>query len=64
MRVAIELTEPFAERLREEAARLGVAPEELARAAVNDLLGTQREDFRAAAEYVLRKNEDLYRRLA
>jgi hypothetical protein len=64
MRVAIELTEPLAERLREEAARLGVAPEELARAAVNDLLSTQREDFRAAAEYVLRKNEDLYRRLA
>jgi hypothetical protein len=64
MRVAIELTEPLAERLREEAARLGVAPEELARAAVNDLLSTQRDDFRAAAEYVLRKNEDLYRRLA
>ncbi len=64
MKVAIELSEPQADRLREEAERLGVAPEELARAAVADLLSVQREDFRSAAAYVLRKNEELYRRLA
>ena len=64
MRLAIDLTELQADRLRQEAARLGVAPEELARAAVADLLTAQREDFREAAEHVLRKNEELYRRLA
>ncbi len=64
MKVAIELSQPQADRLHEEAARLGVAPEELARAAVADLLSAQREDFRTAASYVLRKNEELYRRLA
>ena len=64
MKVAIELSQPQADRLREEATRLGVAPEELARAAVADLLSAQREDFRTAADYVLRKNEELYRRLA
>jgi hypothetical protein len=64
MKLAIELSQPQVERLREEAARLGLAPEELARAAVADLLTEQREDFRAAAEYVLRKNEELYHRLA
>jgi len=64
MRVAIDLTELQADRLREEAARLGVAPEELAKAAVADLLTAHREDFREAAEHVLRKNEELYRRLA
>jgi hypothetical protein len=64
MKVAIELSQPQADRLREEAARLGVAPEELARAAVADLLSAQHEDFRTAASYVLRKNEELYRRLA
>jgi hypothetical protein len=64
MKVAIELSQPQADRLREEATRLGVAPEELARAAVADLLGAQREDFRTAVDYVLRKNEELYRRLA
>jgi hypothetical protein len=64
MKLAIELSQPQADRLREKAARLGVAPEELVRAAVVDLLSTQREDFRSAAGYVLRKNEALYRRLA
>lgn len=64
MRVAMDLTELQADRLRDEAARLGVAPEELARAAVADLLTAPRDDFREAAEHVLRKNEELYRRLA
>ena len=64
MKVAIELSQAQADRLREEATRLGVTPEELARAAVADLLSAQREDFRTAADYVLRKNEELYRRLA
>jgi hypothetical protein len=41
-----------------------VKPEDLARAAVADLLTHEDEDFRAAAEQVLRKNEELYRRLA
>lgn len=64
MKVAIELTESEAHRLREEASRLGVAPEDLARAAVTDLLSMTGDDFQAAADYVLRKNEELYRRLA
>jgi hypothetical protein len=64
MKLAIELTESQAERLREEAGRLGVAPEELARAAVSDLLTAQGDEFRRAAELVLEKNQELYRRLA
>jgi hypothetical protein len=39
-------------------------PEELARAAVADLLTTPDDEFRAAAEVVLVKNAELYRRLA
>jgi hypothetical protein len=64
MKLAIELTESQAQRLREEAGRLGVAPEELARAAVSDLLSAQGDEFQRAAELVLRKNQELYRRLA
>jgi len=64
MKLAIELTSPQAERLREEATRLGVAPEELARAALADLLTAHDEEFHEAAQRVLRKNEELYRRLA
>ena len=53
-----------AEKLREEAQRLGVAPEELARAALADLLGTPDAEFRAVATRILHKNQELYRRLA
>ncbi len=64
MKLTIDLSSAQAERLRQEAKRLGLAPEELARAAIADLLATPDEEFRRAAERVLRKNEELYRRLA
>ena len=64
MKVSIELSTVEAERLGQEAARLGVPLERLAHAAVVDLVARERSDFEAAAERVLRKNEDLYRRLA
>jgi hypothetical protein len=64
MKLTIDLSPAQAERLRLEAERLGLAPEDLARAAVADLLATRDDEFKAAAERVLRKNEELYRRLA
>ena len=64
MKIAIDLSEPQESQLRERAKALGVAPEELARAAVADLLGQADEEFNAAAERVMRKNAELYRRLA
>ena len=64
MKLSIELNEAEGTKLRDEAARLGVEPEDLARAALADLLRNEDEDFRRAAEQVLRKNEELYRRLA
>ncbi len=64
MKLSIDLSAAQAERLRAEAERLGLTPEELARAAVNDLLASVGEDFEAAARRVLKKNEELYRRLA
>ena len=64
MKLSIDLSPAQAERLRLEAERLGLTPEDLARAAIADLLATTGEDFRAAAERVLKKNEELYRRLA
>ena len=64
MKLAVELTETEDARLKETAARLGVDPADLAHAAISDLLSTPDEDFRVAADHVLRKNEELYRRLA
>ncbi len=64
MKLAFELPPAQADRLREEARRLRLAPEDLARAALADLLGTPDAEFRAAAARVLQKNHELYRRLA
>lgn len=64
MRVAIELTESQVDELRARAKRLGLAPEELAGAVVADLLSAPEPDFNEAAERVLSKNSELYRRLA
>jgi len=61
MKLTIDLSAAQAERLRDEAARLGLAPEDLARAALADLLANRDDDFKTAAERVLRKNEELYR---
>jgi len=45
MRLTIDLSPPQAERLRHEAERLGLAPEELARATITDLLATPDQEF-------------------
>ena len=64
MKLDIDLTPAQAERLRQEAERLKITPEELARAAVTDLLSERDQDFRVAAERVLEKYSELYSRLA
>ena len=64
MKVAFELPPAQAEKLRAEAERLGLSPEDLARAALSDLLAAPDTDFALAARRVLAKNEELYRRLA
>jgi hypothetical protein len=64
MKLSIDLSPALGERLRLEAQRLGLTPEDLARAVLADLLASPDADFNTAAERVLKKNEDLYRRLA
>jgi hypothetical protein len=64
MNVAFELPTAQAEKLQRAADRLGISPSELARAALSDLLADRDEDFSAAADRVLSKNAELYRRLA
>lgn len=59
----LELSQSVIEQLNERAKSLGIRPEELARAAVADLVSRPAEEFENAAEYVLKKNAELYRRL-
>ena len=63
-KVAFELPPAQADKLREEAKRLGLTPDDLARAALADLLAAPDDEFHAAAARVLQKNQELYRRLA
>lgn len=62
-RVELELSPSVMEQLNERAKSLGIRPEELARAAVTDLVSRPAEDFESAAEHILKKNAELYRRL-
>jgi hypothetical protein len=64
MMVAIELLSAQAAQLEREARRLGVSVEDLARAAVTDLLAAPDAAFKASAERILARNLELYRRLA
>jgi len=62
--ITITLPEERLAKLRELAAQLNVTPEDLARVGIEELLTRPDETFKQAAEYVLQKNSDLYRRLA
>jgi hypothetical protein len=64
MKVAIELPPAQAAQLQGEATRLGIAPEDLVRAAVTDLLAAPDQVFQAASKRILERNAELYRRLA
>jgi hypothetical protein len=64
MQLPVELTDTQLETLRERAKSLGISPEQLASAAVADLVERPADDFERAASLVLSKNEELYRRLA
>jgi hypothetical protein len=64
MTILVELDEVQSQRLLELALTLKVDANELARAAINDLVSRPAEDFDRAVQYVLEKNRELYRRLA
>lgn len=61
--LTFSLPEEKAQRLSEAAREMGVAVEDLLRRIADDYLD-RRESFEAAAQFVLRKNAELYRRLA
>jgi predicted transcriptional regulator len=60
----ITLPDERLKKLQEVAERFRVAPEELVRASLEELLTRPMEDFQAVLERVLNKNADLYKRLA
>jgi len=60
----ITLPDDRVKRLKELAERFRVAPQELVRVSLEDLLTRPLDDFQQALERVFAKNADLYKRLA
>ncbi|HEX8847811.1 MAG TPA: hypothetical protein VF791_24435 [Pyrinomonadaceae bacterium] len=62
--ITIHLSDEHLLKLKEVAERLRLSPEDLARISIEELLARPEENFERAADYVLKKNAELYRRLA
>lgn len=62
--LTIELSVEQFEKLERLAELYQIAPEELVRFSLEELLARPQEDFAQALTYVLQKNAELYRRLA
>lgn len=64
MNLQVDLPDHVAARLAAAAERLNVTPEELLTMSVEEKLAQLEQEFDGTAEYVLTKNDELYRRLA
>ncbi len=62
--IRIPLADDQMAQLREVAERYGIAPEEIARLSLEDLLSRSDESIQAQINHVIEKNKELYQRLA
>ncbi len=62
--ITVALSDDLMNKLEDLAKRHNVAPEDLVRASVEELVGSPEEAFQDALNYVLDKNKELYKRLA
>ena len=51
-------------KLQDIARRYNISPEDLVRVTIDELIARPEEAFQRAADHVLNKNSELYRRLA
>jgi hypothetical protein len=62
--ITVALPEERLAKLNELARQLGIVPEDLVRVSIEELLARPEADFEQAVDHVLKKNAELYRRLA
>jgi len=62
--LTIQLSDETADRLKALAERLGMSLEEVAQVSLDDQLKRLGQEYEEAAEEVLSKNAELYRRLS
>ena len=60
----VDLSPEQTAKLIQMAERLKTTPEDLARVGIEQLFTMSDEDFEQAIQYILKKNGELYRRLA
>ena len=63
-KITIALPDDQLTQLKERATRYNVSPEELVRVSIEELLTRPDDAFQDAVNYILKKNSELYRRLA
>ncbi len=61
--ITIDLSDNQFQKLQALAQAYRIAPENLLRASVDDWLNSQTDEFSDVADYILKKNAELYRRL-
>lgn len=64
MTITVTISDDRLSKLREIADRFKITPEDLVRVSIEELLTRPEEAFQQAAQHVLDKNSELYRRLA
>lgn len=62
--ISIKITDEKLLKLQETASHLGVSVEELVLMGVEQMLNQSEVSFKDAVDYVLKKNSELYQRLA
>lgn len=62
--ITVPIPDDRLRKLKERARHFRVSPEELVRVSIEELLERPDPAFQDAVEYVLKKNADLYKRLA
>ena len=62
--LTIDLADEPMSKLKQLASEAGIKPEDLLRSSIEEWLQKPGDDFAQAARYVLKKNAELYKRLA
>lgn len=63
-KIEITLTDSIAQKLKVRASQVNLSPEEYAAVSLQQSLENKTLSFDQAAEYILKKNAELYKRLA
>ena len=62
--ITISLSEEVAAQLKDASKKIGIKPEDLVLVSLQEKLANLDSEFTDAMKYVLRKNAELYKRLA